>query len=143
MDAIESARAFFGVRDGEALARIADHYVSVWEEPLQRADWRRKWEREALMRHGGLCAVPGCTRRARHLHHIVFRSRGGPDRPWNTVAVCWAHHRLCIHRGTLTVRGRGGEHLVWVFRTRDLVPRSEWETRGRDDVRRRPLGASV
>ena len=37
-----------------------------------------------------------CTGRGEHVHHVILRSRGGPDEPWNCVHLCrachdWAH----------------------------------------------------
>ena len=85
----------------------------------------------------GGAAVPGCTRAAKDLHHIVFRRHGGEDTPANMIALCKAHHRKCMHGNRLVVRGRGGEHLLWIVKGRDATPWQEWETRGADDVRLR------
>ncbi len=115
------------VTEGAAMARIADHFVAVYEIPLGRAEWRNAWQKSVLMRHGGLCAVPGCTRAARDNHHIIYQSKHGPDEPWNMVGCCRFHHQRCIHRGLLTVRGRGGEVLVWRFVDSSLTPWAEFE----------------
>ncbi len=123
------------VTEGEAMAHIADHFVKVYEVPLGRAEWRNEWQKSVLVRHGGLCAVPGCTRAARDNHHITFRSKNGPDEPFNCLAVCWCHHKRCIHKGLLLVRGRGGEYLVWKFVDATLTPWAEFVTVGDDDVR--------
>ena len=91
--------------------------------------------------------MPGCSRAAVDSHHIIFRSRNGPHDPWNRVAACRVHHQRCIHKGLMTVRGRAGERLIWVFKgltkAGDLVPVAEWETIGRNEVRRRPPGHAV
>jgi len=140
MDALLSARrqmfALESVKlsEGEAQARIGDHFVSVHEVRLNRAEWRNAWEKGVLMRHGGLCAVPGCTRAARDNHHLRLQSHGGPDVAWNCVAVCWFHHKRCIHNGLLIVRGRGGEYLIWKFVDATLTPWAEFETVGDDEV---------
>ena len=131
------------IEAAEAFIRLHSIFFEKWEKPLKRSEWRTAAEKGVMMRHGGLCAVPGCTRAAQHSHHIIFESDDGPPDVWNKLAICWSHHALCIHRGTMTVRGRGGEHLVWVFKGRDgtnsdLVPCEVYETRGNDDVRRRP-----
>ena len=147
-EAISSVRQFFAVRGevisaGEAWSRIVDLYIARWEIPLNRHGWRKQWEREVMLRHGGLCAVPGCTRAATHIHHIVFRRHGGPDVPWNCLATCGAHHLMCLHGGRLVVRGRGGEKLTWILKGREATPCEQWETRGADDVRRRSLGPAA
>ena len=87
-------------------------------------------------RKGGLCAVPGCSRAAVHVHHLVFRSRGGGDEVWNGVALCAVHHLHGVHLGYLEVTGRAGERLFWRFATGEAFPTEEWETHGEDDVRR-------
>jgi hypothetical protein len=119
-----------GLSAGEALAVLADHYVSTWERTRKRRRTPR-WREEVLARTGGLCAAPGCTRAAEHVHHVVFRSEGGSDEPSNLVGLCWVHHQRGVHFGVLTVTGRAGERLVW------RLPGSEvWITEGNDRVRR-------
>lgn len=144
-DAIASAQArALGTRGevidaGEALAEIADHFVKVWEANLPPNDarrWLARFHRDALTRKGGLCAVPGCSRAARHVHHIVFRSHGGPDEAWNGVGLCVPHHLHGIHLGYLELTGRAGERLHWKFGAGEAVPLEEWVTLGDDDVRR-------
>jgi hypothetical protein len=133
------ARALGGaaIDAGEALAVIADHFAEVKEAHM--APRRRRmpeFRRRALMRKGGLCAVPGCSRAAVHVHHVVFRSRGGKDEPWNGVALCAVHHLHGIHLGYLEVTGRAGERLHWKFAAGEAVPTEEWVTLGDDDVHR-------
>ncbi|MFQ5845429.1 MAG: hypothetical protein ACE5JG_10635, partial [Planctomycetota bacterium] len=75
-EAILSARALWQARgevigSGEALAVVADHFVEVWSQHLKRR-WTGRDRREVLMRHRGLCAVPGCSRPATHEHHVRF-----------------------------------------------------------------------
>jgi hypothetical protein len=89
--------------------------------------------RKVLMRHGGRCAVPGCSRAACHVHHVRLRSRGGTNDLWNEVGLCAWHHLGGIHRGYLTVEGRAGERLVWRFATGEV-----FITYGEDDVHRAP-----
>ena len=130
----ECVRRRYGVEidAGEALAVIADHFVEVWEAH-ERADPRRgpsEKRRRALMRARGLCAAPGCTRPAEHLHHLIFRSRGGPDEPWNQIPLCCRHHLGGVHHGYLEVTGRAGERLTWKPATGEV-----WITEGEDEVR--------
>jgi len=114
--------------EGEALAVMADHFVAVWEvhRPPRRESRAR---RRVLRRHGGRCAVPGCSAPADHEHHIVFRSRGGSDSESNRVALCAAHHLRGVHRAVLSVSGRAGERLTW------RLGGERWTTLGDDDVR--------
>ena len=70
--------------------------------------------RKVRDRDGGECQVPGCSHRAQHAHHVVFRSRGGGDEQENQVALCAFHHLRCVHGGYLRVEGRAPE-LRWVL----------------------------
>jgi hypothetical protein len=66
-----------------------------------------------LERDGWKCCYPGCgARKNLELHHVVFRSRGGCDAPWNLTVVCYFHHHL-IHAGRVTLRGRAPLALEW------------------------------
>ncbi|HEX5137884.1 MAG TPA: HNH endonuclease signature motif containing protein [Planctomycetota bacterium] len=131
------------IDQGEALAVVADHFAEVKDAHMAPARrWMSEFRKQALMRKGGLCAVPGCSRAAVHVHHIVFRSSGGPDEPWNGVALCAVHHLHGIHLGYLEVTGRAGERLHWRFATGEAAPTEEWETLGDDDVWRRGFAGS-
>ncbi len=142
-EAIASAQAWslgekgLEIDESEALAVVADHFVEVAEAHRppgrDRIDPRR---REVLMRKAGLCAVPGCSRAACHLHHLVYRSRGGTDDPTNLVGLCAVHHLHGVHLGYLEVTGRAGERLHWKLGTGEAVPLEEWVTEGDDNVRR-------
>jgi hypothetical protein len=94
--------------DGEALERVAEHFLETWEGKVPS----RK-RREILARKGGRCEVSGCSRAATHVHHIVFRSRGGGDSPENEVGLCAAHHLHCVHLGWVRVAGRAPNDLHW------------------------------
>jgi hypothetical protein len=136
--AISAAQAHFEARGeaisaGEALARMADHFLEVWAPfVVDGFGQMPRSRREVLSRHRGLCAVPGCSRAAEHEHHVQFRSRGGGEEPGNRIAVCDAHHLRGIHAGRLDVSGEGGVRLFWRIGPR----RESWVTEGDDDVRR-------
>jgi hypothetical protein len=142
VDAILSAQAVAKAKTGEqigageALARIADHFVEVCKAHAAGSRRVPRRRREVLARTDGICSVPGCSRPAEHVHHIVFRSRGGKNVLWNETGVCTPHHLHGIHRGYLTVRGRAGEALVWEFGAAEAVPLEVWLTKGGDDVKR-------
>jgi hypothetical protein len=138
-DAIASAQAVAvsaglgRVDSGQALAIIADHFVDVWTAHRRAPPARRR--QEVLMRQGGLCAVPGCSRAAVHEHHIEFRSQGGSDDDSNLLGLCAVHHLRGIHGSSvsnganLMVSGRAGERLEWWFGNGEA-----WVTLGDDDV---------
>lgn len=141
-DAILSAQTLWmktmgsSIEGGTALAMVALYFLKVCHlhRPPRRMPRARK---EVLMRHGGLCAVPGCSCPAKQVHHIKFRARGGTRQVWNEVALCAAHHLRGVHRGYLVVEGVAGERLIWrLGTTAGTDPLEEWVTRGDDDVRR-------
>jgi hypothetical protein len=139
--AIECAQAHFAAVTGEtidaaeALARISDHFVEVWSDHGERR-WVPPARRQARLRLEGLCEVPGCTRAARHLHHMRFRSQGGSDEADNLVALCVPHHLRGVHAGYLSVSGCAGDRLVWAMGLDAGVPLETWVTEGANDVRR-------
>jgi len=137
--AIGCAQAVFRTKEGnpigpgEALAVIAEHFLDVWRPQLNEWQSRLSKGRERiLLRHGGFCAAPHCSRAAQHVHHIVRRAHGGPNDEDNGLALCAFHHLWAIHRkGFLVVYGKAGKLLRWEFLTTGQV----WETVGDDDVR--------
>jgi hypothetical protein len=114
---------------GEALARIAEHFLETW--PAHRLRKVPRSRMEVLRRSGGRCQVPGCSLPGRHVHHVRYRSRRGTDDPWNKTLLCVPHHLHGVHEGRLVVTGRAGERLVWRFGNDEI-----WVTEGDDDVRR-------
>ena len=122
---------------GQALALVAAYFMKVSKAHRRPGRSMPRKRREVLMRHGGFCAVPGCSGEARHVHHITFRSQGGSDESWAKTPLCVPHHLHGIHRGYLTLTGKAGSWLIWRFGTAgEAVPLEEWETIGDDDVRR-------
>jgi hypothetical protein len=143
METIEAAirvakEVFFretGLRigDGEALGLVAAHFEDEWEDPVRRKRLP-PLRRKVLARTEGICATPGCGNPAEHLHHVVYRSAGGPDEEWNCCYLCFSCHRR-IHSVRMRVWGRAGERLVWRIGRGD-GKWEYWETVGDDDVRR-------
>ncbi|HYV67769.1 MAG TPA: HNH endonuclease signature motif containing protein, partial [Myxococcales bacterium] len=99
---------------GECFARIAEHFIDVWKPTITLPDGVR---RAVLERDNWLCQVPWCSRAADHVHHILFRSAGGTDDPWNLVSLCAAHHLYGVHKGYLRVSGKAPDQLRWEIRT--------------------------
>ncbi|MCX5732562.1 MAG: HNH endonuclease signature motif containing protein [Deltaproteobacteria bacterium] len=94
----------------QCLYWVADHFLGTWQESpeVQVPPGRRVIERDR-----GYCQVPGCSRGAEHVHHVVYRSQGGGDEPGNLVSICVAHHLHGIHRGWVRVWGRAPDGLRW------------------------------
>jgi hypothetical protein len=89
------------------------------EEPLPgsggAADRRHFSALHALLaRDGYECAAPGCLARGGlAVHHVVFRSRGGSDRPENRTTLCAVHHRIGVHRGWIRCEGEAPDAITW------------------------------
>ncbi len=57
--------------------------------------------RRAVILRDRHCAWPGgCDKPPAgcHVHHVVFRSRGGKTRLKDLVLLCTYHHEVCVHR---------------------------------------------
>lgn len=102
---------------GECFGKMCARFMEVWRRPRGRST-RQKKVRE---RDEGLCRVPGCSRAATDVHHIIFRSRGGSHRLENQVSVCAAHHRA-IHMGWIRVWGEAPHGLTWQLGVRPGLP---------------------
>ena len=68
--------------------------------------------RAAYLRDGRRCAFPGCRGQVVELHHIWWRSRGGPGSLDNAAWLCSFHHRL-VHEGGWTVQRTTAGDYVW------------------------------
>lgn len=51
---------------------------------------------------GGPCRL--CGNVPYELHHVLSKARGGPDAPWNLLALCRDHHRLVTDEDAATLR---------------------------------------
>ncbi len=87
---------------GTCLALLAQHFVETWQGVVKPARTRSRKVRD---RDRGECQVPGCSHRAAHAHHVLFRSQGGDDEPDNLATLCAFHHLRCVHGGFLGVVG--------------------------------------
>jgi HNH endonuclease len=77
------------------------------------APFDRKFKKVVLDRDQWKCTYPGCSaRQALHVHHVTFRSRGGPNEPWNCTTLCAFHHGLA-HVAQIGVEGRAPHALEW------------------------------
>ncbi|ACL64147.1 conserved hypothetical protein [Anaeromyxobacter dehalogenans 2CP-1] len=112
--AFETVRKRVGrlVPAGSCLAILGAHFLGQWGDVLKGSPSRSQRVRE---RDLGWCQVPGCSHRAAHAHHVLFRSQGGGDEAENQVALCAFHHLRCVHGGHLTVFGRAPDALIWLL----------------------------
>jgi hypothetical protein len=95
-----------------SLERLLAHAIATWAEAGSLFEDYADFERD-----GFRCTVPGCTaRRSLQSHHVVFRSRGGPDLPENRTTLCAQHHERLLHGGRgLRIRGRAPDRLVYAL----------------------------
>ncbi|MDQ7821756.1 MAG: HNH endonuclease signature motif containing protein [Candidatus Eremiobacteraeota bacterium] len=98
--------------DERFLAALLADYLST-EGHFQKAAHHHR----ILKRDRFRCQVPGCRcRRNLHVHHIIRRSQGGTDDPWNLIVVCEAHHLHILHNlMTLTIKGEAPHNLTFTF----------------------------
>ncbi len=98
--------------DSQCVALILLNFLDEWVRPEVIKSSRRY---RTFTRDGWRCQVPGCGSRAHlHAHHVIYRSRNGPDEGWNLVSVCRSCHEM-IHSGCITVRGRAPDGLEWAM----------------------------
>lgn len=118
-DAIRSARASVrGLTPGEALVLVALHFIRTWREEVER---RLRAADPVILRDGALCRVPGCSRPADHVHHVVSRAAGGPLEPWNETSLCAIHHLRGVHGGTLRITGTAPGGLAFTLGEREVA----------------------
>jgi hypothetical protein len=58
---------------------------------------------------------PRTARRNLQSHHIWFRSHCGPDAAWNRTTLCAYHHHRGVHAGSLAIRGRAPDGLLYTL----------------------------
>lgn len=75
------------------------------------AQQERACRKAVKARDKGRCVIPGCKDRAHHLHHIVFRSRGGKWTTGNIASLCATHHSY-VHAHVITIAGNADKHLT-------------------------------
>ncbi len=103
------------VRTADALSWMLGHAIAAWQQQGTLFRDYADFERD-----GFRCTVPGCSaRRSLQSHHVVFRSAGGPDEPWNRTTLCAFHHHRGVHARTISVRGRAPDGLVFALGIRN------------------------
>jgi hypothetical protein len=118
-DAIRSARlhARRPLTPGEALVEIGLHFVFTWKHEILRLVGAAD---PVVLRDGGLCTVPRCSRAADHVRHVRFRAAGGPREPWNETSLCAIHHLRGVHAGNVGISGRAPDGLAFALGEREV-----------------------
>ncbi len=106
---------------GDCLESMARHFIGTWAPVFEPRRKPRFWR--VLERDGGRCRVPGCSRAARHVHHIQQKRHGGGDEEENLVSLCAVHHLRCLHAGGyISVVREASDRLRWELGVRRDQP---------------------
>ncbi|MFT3915255.1 MAG: HNH endonuclease [Anaeromyxobacteraceae bacterium] len=119
-EAVRAARKAAGrwLSTEDALEAIARHCLDTWTPLVER---KLKDANPVMVRDGGLCTTPGCSRVGDDVHHIKFRSQGGDDSPENQTGMCKPHHLRGVHGGNVLVTGSAPDKLTWVLGWREVA----------------------
>jgi hypothetical protein len=101
----------------ECLLAIVIHFIETYGPEVKQ---RLAQASKVVKRDRGRCQVPGCSRHADELHHILFRSHGGSDDPSNLVSLCAIHHRS-LHNGWVMVTGQAPDQLTWILGEKEVA----------------------
>lgn len=112
------ARSRHGLTPGEALVAVALHFIRTWKDEVARLI--RAADR-VILRDGALCRIPGCSRAADHVHHVILRSACGPLEPWNETSLCAVHHLRGVHGGSVLITGRAPDGLAFTLGEREVA----------------------
>ena len=93
-----------------------------------RHDPSLRQRKTVLVRHGGVCATPGCNHTRLEIHHVIWWSLGGPTDLDLLVGLCVRCHHL-LHRGRLNITGNAVDGFQFTNRTgRTLTRRRRRQT---------------
>jgi Holliday junction DNA helicase RuvB len=115
-----------GCEDDGPLAQVrsasvrcdADTVDASEDDVLRRADGEAadrptpSWLRDRVLLRDGCCCRSCGSRRQLMVHHIVWRSQGGPTRAWNLICLCARCHAL-VHAALLVLRGARQEEVTF------------------------------
>ena len=106
--------------EGCAPIEMAEGFLAVLLQGwllTEKAHLRFTRDYAILKRDHFRCQVPGCNcRRNLHVHHIIWRSKGGSDEPSNLIVLCARHHLRLLHNLlTLKIEGTSPHNLTFTF----------------------------
>ncbi len=81
--------------------RVVDRIQAKREQEAQV----RACRKAVTARDKGRCVVPGCKAASAHMHHLVYRARGGRNVPENCCSLCVPHHQM-VHAALFTITRR-------------------------------------
>jgi hypothetical protein len=112
-EAIAQCRELHGrsLADWQCADRFLDSFFAEWD---RKDPYGAVLAHKVIARDGYRCTVPGCrSRRGLQAHHVIWRSRGGPDEMWAMSTLCAVHHHHGVHEGWVEVTGEAPHNLSW------------------------------
>jgi len=95
-----------------------EEVVAILAEP---AEYPHHLADRVILRDGALCRIPGCSRPADHVRHLIPRWACGPLEPWNELSLCAIHHLRGVHGGSVRVTGRAPDGLAFTLGEREVA----------------------
>ena len=102
--------------DAEILPAVLNARGDVLDMAVGSRSFSTAVKRAALLRDGGRCGFPGCKRRVKECHHIIWWSRGGKSTLDNAVWLCGFHHWLAHEAGWSLRRNADGSY-TWTSKS--------------------------
>ena len=96
--------------DGSTMRFLCNKFWDAWKHMCNR---REKWS-HIYARDRYECTSPVCSRHDMTPHHLLFRSKGGTDDPFNMAGDCLWCHLEGIHGGRITVTGTADD-MTWTI----------------------------
>ena len=100
--------------DAELIPMVLGGRSEVLDIGVADHEFTTAQRRAAYQRDGG-CVFPHCRNKCVELHHITFRSRGGPTSLDNAAWLCAFHHWL-VHEGGWTLERHATGDYLWTNR---------------------------
>jgi hypothetical protein len=96
------------------LLALLEDFVLTWDPVQPGAHAPKRHGDPVYSRAGWRCTAPGCTSR-KNLddHHLVYRSRRGPDSLDNRTCPCRFHHYQGEHGELASCRGKAPLGILW------------------------------
>ena len=108
-----------------------DMYMTVYPKQRQRAyDRARRMVRnpnhhkdvEDAKAEAAMIRAEAQISRARGVHHIIERSKGGDHSPDNLTTLCWWHHHVAVHRQGMRIDPQSPPRRRRLLSTHHLPP---------------------
>ena len=96
--------------DGSTMRFLCNKFWDAWKHMCNHHEkWSHIYARDRYE-----CTSPVCSRHDMTPHHLLFRSKGGTDDPFNMAGDCLWCHLEGIHGGRITVTGTADD-MTWTI----------------------------